>query len=199
MVEKRFDVFTTENYKKVIGRMRELIVSNECDKIKEEFGNPTNDIWETSSNFLSRTGADTGELDIIHFTSDYSNIDAYLYLAGDVENGDATLCYVVRNENCDVFDIGEFSSVEELVEQLNKEYNALVFFDELFTKVEKLLEDNNDKLRELNMEYEEKINTNYFFNNFDTFTEAFINPNNRSRKVRYFKEMIDDLVKVTEL
>ena len=105
--------------------------SRRANKIKEEFGNHTNDIWDTSSDFLSGEG-DLDLLDIIHITSDYTNTDAYLYLVGDVENNGATLCYLIRNESCDAYPIGEYTNVKDLVSQLNKEYQALLFFDNLF-------------------------------------------------------------------
>lgn len=198
MVEKRFDIFNAEDYKKVIGRMRELIEASQENKIKEEFGCSTNDVWDSCGNFLSEGDSGTDSLDIIHITSDYCNEDAYLYLMGDVENDKAMLCYLVRNDNCDVFDIGMFSTAEDLVKQLNEEHDALVFFDKLFNKIEQLLEKDDETLLDLNERYSETINTKYFFDNFDLFLEAYLNPNSHYRKVQYIKELIKSLTELVK-
>lgn len=198
MIEKRFNIFNVEDYKKIIGRMRELIEASEENKIKEEFGYSTNDVWDSCGNFLSEGDSGTDSLDIIHITSDYCNEDAYLYLIGDVENDKAMLCYLVRNDNCDVFDIGKFSTVEELVKQLNEEHDALVFFDKLFNKIEQLLEKDDETLLDLNERYSETINTKYFFDNFDLFLEAYLNPNSHYRKVQYTKELIKSLTELVK-
>ncbi len=198
MIKKRFDIFNVEDYKKVIGRMRELIETSQEDKIRKEFGCSTNDVWDSSGDFLNSGNSDTDSLDIIHITSDYCNEDAYLYLTGDVEADNAFLFYLVRNDNCDVFDIGKFSTVEELVAQLNSEYKALVFFDNLFNKVEKLLEKDDEALLDLNKRYSETINAKYFFNNFSLFLEAYLNPKSHYHKVQFIKEMVDNLVKIIE-
>ena len=95
--------------------MRELIEASQEDKIKEEFGYTTCDTWESSGNFLKPNGHESDLLDIIRITSDYCHKDAYLYLEGDVENDKAILYYLVRNDSCDVFPIGAFSTVEDLV------------------------------------------------------------------------------------
>lgn len=197
MLEKRFNIFDVENYKKVVGRMRELIESNQEGKIKEEFGNSTNDVWDISGNFL-KIGHELDSLDIIHITSDYTNTDAYLYLVGDVENNSATLFYLIRNDTCDVFTIGEYTSVEDLVSQLNKEYEALSFFDNLFNKVEEMLisEEDNEDFYDVMYSYKENINTEYYFNNIDVFLEAYLNPKSHNRKIQYITQMVDDLVKV---
>lgn len=198
MVEKRFDLLTVESYNKVIKRCRELINKSEFDEIEKEFGYPTNAVWETSGDFLNPASSDGETLDILHFSmNEYTDKDAYLYLTGDVESEDgAMLCYLVRNSKCDVYGIGKFNSIEELVTQIKKEYNAMVYYNDLFKKVEELRTNNDKDLEDLCEIYSVDINSDYLFENLDTFFEAYINQNSRLNSVYTAKKMCNDLEKL---
>ena len=200
MVEKRFDLLTVESYNKVIERCRELINESKFDEIEKEFGYPTNAVWETSGDFLNPNSSDGETLDILHFSMyEYTDKDAYLYLTGDVESEDgAMLCYLVRNNECDVYDIGKFHSIEELVEQINKEYNAMVYYNDLFEKVEGLRSNNDEGLEDLCEIYSVDINSDYLFENLDTFFEAYINQNSRLNSVYTAKRICCDLEKLID-
>lgn len=196
MVEQRFNLLTVESYNKVIGRCRELIAMSKFDDIKKEFGYPTNGIYETSGDFLNPSD-DDGTLDILYFYNDYTNKDAYLYLIGDVEGKDgATLFYLVRNDSCDVYPVGTYKSAEELVEQINKEYNAMKYFDSLFSKVEELKEKKDEELEDLCFVYSADISADYLFENLDSFFESYSNPNSRLHSVYTAKKITEDLEKL---
>lgn len=198
MVEKRFDLLTVESYNKVIGRCRELINASMFNEIEKEFGYPTNAVWENSGDFLNPGSSETESLDILRFSMDeYTDKDAYLYLVGDVEGKDgAMLCYLVRNSKCDVYDIGKFTSVEETVAQINKEYQAMVYYDNLFKKVEELRRNNDEDLEDLCEIYSTDINVDYLFENLDIFLESYLNPNSRLNSVYTAKKMTNALEKL---
>lgn len=196
MVEQRFNLLTVEDYNKVIGRCKELIGMSKFDDIEKEFGCTTNGIYETSGDFLNPSD-DNGTLDILYFSNDYTNKDAYLYLIGDVEGQDgAQLFYLVRNNSCDVFPIGTYKSVEDIVKQINKEYKAMKYFDILFNKVEELKEKEDERLEDLCSIYSTDISADYLFENLDSFFESYLNPSSRLHSVYTAKKITEDLEKL---
>lgn len=204
MIKKRFDIFTVKDYKRVIGRMKELILEGKVDSIKEEFGEYTNSVWEESGDFLCASNnshfEENGLLDVIEI-SDFrtSNKDALLFIQGDIEKGKTMISYLVRNDSCDVFVASEHSNVEDLVKQLNKEYEALSFFNDLFTKIDDLIDEQNQELLDLNDEYDEEINADFFFENFAQLLDAYLCPEHLNPKFKYLKVLIDELVKITKI
>lgn len=200
MVEKRFDLLTVENFNNVVGRCRELISASKFDEIEKEFGYPTSAIWDNSGNFLKPDGNGEDVLDILCFyMSEYSNKEAYLYLMGDIDGEDgAILGYYVSDVYNDIIEIGNFKSVEELVSQINKEYEALKYFNILFNKIEEVKPKIYSELYDLEKLYSVDIDVDYLFENLDVFLESYVNPNCRLSSVYKAKQItkkLEQLVK----
>ena len=88
--------------------------------------------------------------------------------------------------------------INKKIEQINKEYNAMVYYNDLFEKVEGLRSNNDEGLEDLCEIYSVDINSDYLFENLDTFFEAYINQNSRLNSVYTAKRICCDLEKLID-
>lgn len=93
----------------------------------------------------------------------------------------------------DLFEIGNFKSVEELVSQINNEYEALNYYDNLFSQIEEMKSEIYEGLYELEERFSIKIDVDYLFENLDVFLESYINPQYRLNTVYATKQITKSL------
>lgn len=193
MLNKRFNVFEVKECERVLSRLKKLFKTGQEDLITKEFKNTTNYIWDSNGNFFEGND-DEGSLDIVVMKLKNTNKDAILYLAGDIFNGSANILYVVRNEACDVIEVATVSTIEELVNVLNKELEFLTYYDNIFGNISDKLSEKD--LRTLYYKYEDNINEEYFFNNFDYFRQGYLYDDKFRFNELKMKALTEDLLKM---